>query len=392
MKIAVFVAELDIKGGTHKQVLRLAQHLDRQGHRVTILTRNFDPASTYSEFADLDVRSVAVVPTRHRVLARLASALALLKLAWKAERVDLLNIHDNRGVFFFACMRVLGRMSKTVWQINDLNPAFRVGNAAAGGASRRQAMHRSVNRWMARRVDRITVNVRKNRERVREHLGVDATVVHCGVDLPASFPPPQQPGAQQTLEVLSIGVFFRFRNYERLVDACAQAQDRLARPLRLTLVGDTRYDPAYADDVRRHAVSVNVDLAMRENLSDDELAAVMLASHVFAFVNIDQSWGLAVFEAAAFAKPVVLSRSVGAAELLADRAGIVLVDPLSAASIADALVGVLRDPARCSLLGGQAQAAVREMTWEAMYCRPVERLFEALAAASEPAESAAARH
>ena len=392
MKIALFVAELDIKGGTHKQVLRLAQHLDRQGHRVSILTRNYDPASTYPEFADLDVRSVTVAPTRHRVLARLASAFALLKLAWQAEQVDVLNLHDNRGVFFFACMSILRRMGKAVWQINDLNPAFRVGNAAAGGASRRQALHRSVNRWMARRVDRITVNVRKNRERVREHLGADAAVVHCGVDLPASFPPPRQPGLQETLEVLSIGVFFRFRNYERLVDACALVQDRLARPLRLTLVGDTRYDPAYADSVRRHAASSGVALVMRENLSEAELAATMLASHVFAFVNIDQSWGLAVFEAAAFAKPVVLSCSVGAAELLADRAGIVLVDPLSATSMADALGGVLRDPARCALLGGQAQAAVREMTWEAMYCRPVERLFEALAAASAPAEQAPARH
>jgi len=41
MRIAIIVRDLDIKGGTQKQVLRLAQFLKNKGHTVEIITYDY---------------------------------------------------------------------------------------------------------------------------------------------------------------------------------------------------------------------------------------------------------------------------------------------------------------------------------------------------------------
>ena len=194
MKIAIYVGELDIKGGTHKQVLRLAQHLIALGHELCVLTPNFVAAKTYVEFADLPVIALSALSDETvNWRARLRAKLAPLRLAWTMRQVDVLNIHDNRGVLFFIVATALRKARHTVWQINDLHPAFKIG--ASADASRRRLIdriHTAMNRWMARRVDTITVNVKKNVERVHVCLDRPALLFHCGVDLPDTAPAPKR--------------------------------------------------------------------------------------------------------------------------------------------------------------------------------------------------------
>ena len=99
-------------------------------------------------------------------------------------------------------------------------------------------------------------------------------------------------------------------------------------------------------------------------------------------MNVDQSWGLAVFEAAARAKPVILSSSVGAAELLGGKPGILMVDPLSPQDIADAIVSLATDPAQIQTTALQARDTVKDMSWDKLYCAPALALFEQLLTAS----------
>ena len=373
MKIALYVAELDIKGGTHKQVLRLAQYLVRQGHVVRLVTLTYMPLTTFPEFAQIDIVSIYEGPPQSR-LERLLRRLAPIRLAFKLPPMDIVNIHDNRGLLFFFTAWLLRRSFSYVWQINDLHPSFRIGNCASFPRRWHQPIARGLNRLMARRVDRITVNVGKNVARVQQYLGVDAELLHCGVDLPTqevsmSLPP------MTPFRILSTGVFFRYRNYERLVEASAKAARQSSQHVALTIVGDTRYDPEYAQQVREMADAQGIQLSIKENLSDEELHQEIANCHVFAFVNIDQSWGLAVFETAARGRGVVLSNSVGAAELLSDLPGFYLVDPTSIDGISQALVSFIRNPQQCREYGKAAASSVYDMTWDKMYSSKVEALF-----------------
>lgn len=373
MKIAIYVAELDVKGGTHKQVLRLAEYLVRQGNSVRLFTPTYVPSTTFPEFEKLDIVKLYDGPPRSR-LERLIRRTAPLRLALKLPLMDVVNIHDNRALPFFFTAWLLNRARSYVWQINDLHHSFRLGNSTNGPTRWYHPIARALNRLMAHLVDSVTVNVGKNVERVRQSLGVNAELLYCGVDLPAKAVnmslPPITP-----FRVLSTGVFFTYRNYERLIEAAAQAVEQLGQPLELTIVGDTRYAPGYVQQVRTIANSKRVNLSIKENLSEKELEDEIANCHVFAFVNIDQSWGLAVFETAARGRAVILSNSVGAAELLSNSAGVYLIDPTSVDQITQALIGFMTNPQQCREYGQAAAYSVSDMTWDKMYCSKVEALF-----------------
>ncbi len=379
MKVALYVAELDIKGGTHKQVLRLAQHLIRQGHHVEVLTPTYVAKATYADFRDIPVTAADCRQERSDgFVGRIARFLTPIKLAFRMKPAEVLHVHDNRCFLFFATAWLLGRARCRVWQINDLHPAFRIGaSSEVSLPAWKRRLHVFSNRWMAGRMDAVTVNVGKNRERVRSHFGIDAHLFHCGTDLPADLPQPKA-SDDGPLQVLSAGAFMPYRNYETLIDGCAIARRTLCKALELTIIGDTRYHPDYVEAVRLRATGAQITLQLRENLVQTEFDAEMERSDVFAFVNIDQSWGLAVFEAAARGRPIVLSESVGASELLAGHPGFEIVDPRSATAIAQALVMLLQDSANCARLGLEAQRYTRTMSWARMYCAPVEALFRQL--------------
>jgi len=375
MKIAIYVSELDVKGGTHKQVLRLAEYLVASGHTIEVITPIFDAVNTYPEFKSFKILTY-MRPLRPGLISAAIRRMRSIGLAFKMTRSEIVNLHDNRCILFFTTAWLLRKGKGFVWQINDLHPAFRVGAHKHGlPPSLRSRWQRTLNYWMAQKVDTITVNVGKNAERVSLLFKRAAILLHCGVDFPHK---PFAPLAidKSEFKILSTGVFFPYRNYESLVLACSIAQKKISTGLRLTIVGDTRYDKSYADYIVALASQNGVSIDVRENLSQDALDKLTENHHIFAFLNIDQSWGLAVFEAAARFKPIILSKSVGASELLAGQPGFFIVDPQSVDEIASTIERLFNERelyARASL---DVQLVVKDMSWRTMYCAPVEKLFQ----------------
>jgi phosphatidylinositol alpha-1,6-mannosyltransferase len=77
-----------------------------------------------------------------------------------------------------------------------------------------------------------------------------------------------------------------------------------------------------------------------------------------------EGWGNVFIEAAACGKPVVVGDSGGAREALVDGETGVLVDGTSVGGVADAVAGLLSDPARARAMGEAGRARVlRHHTW-----------------------------
>jgi hypothetical protein len=193
MRVALYVSELDVKGGTHKQVLRLAQYLFRRGHQVQVFTPIFYLEKTFPEFKDIDIVELYKKPPRTSI-GKLTRRLAPISIAIKLPKVDVLNIHDNGSLLFFFTSWILKRSQCCIWQINDLHHSFRIGNSTKVVARWHHPISRMLNQLMARMVDHITVNVGKNVTRVQKHLGANAALMYCGVDFPthtvdSSIPP-----------------------------------------------------------------------------------------------------------------------------------------------------------------------------------------------------------
>ena len=92
---------------------------------------------------------------------------------------------------------------------------------------------------------------------------------------------------------------------------------------------------------------------------------------MFIFINIDQSWGLAIFEAMSCGLPVIVSESVGATEILADQHDALIVNPLDAKNIANIIIDLMAQPERYKQLSQNATNFTHKYTWEKSYSIPM---------------------
>src|SRR5580698_4164524 len=116
MKVCLLIESLSVRGGTHKQLLRLAQYLRSSGDRVDIVTREYEPSQCYEEFGGFEIRTAARGVSGR--LGRIASGLRLEAMI--PEDSDVLNVHDQGCELIVLESLRRRRALPVVWQINDL--------------------------------------------------------------------------------------------------------------------------------------------------------------------------------------------------------------------------------------------------------------------------------
>ena len=97
-------------------------------------------------------------------------------------------------------------------------------------------------------------------------------------------------------------------------------------------------------------------------VSDEELAALYAHAAAFCYPSLLEGFGLPVLEAMAAGAPVVTSRGTATEEVLGGCG--LAVDPLDAASIADALASLIDDPEQRARFATMARARAAEFTWD----------------------------
>lgn len=91
-----------------------------------------------------------------------------------------------------------------------------------------------------------------------------------------------------------------------------------------------------------------------------DIPQVLAASDVLAFPSVVPHFARPILEAGAMARPVVASRLGGPLELVQEGVTGLLVPPGNPGALAEALVGLLKDPARMLRLGEAGYAQARE--------------------------------
>jgi glycosyltransferase involved in cell wall biosynthesis len=162
------------------------------------------------------------------------------------------------------------------------------------------------------------------------------------------------------LVIIYTGRLLRGKGLETLLEALAVVAPHEARA-RLVLVGSGAGQALSVEDALRERVgglglSDRVVFAGRlEDVSD-----ALRASDVFVFPSLFEALGISLIEAAACGLPCIGSRTGGIVDVLGDGRAGVLVPPGDAGALADALRGLLQDPARRAALGAGARATALE--------------------------------
>lgn len=387
MKIGIVTWRLDFCGGSEKQVVELALELQQQGHEVRVYAAYCDPQRCYPE----RLQQLKTVKYLHRsypfassTVGRIRSYLATIGMQRRLAQLidddlDVVNCHEYR--VFPAGIRYRRRTGvPMIGMVND-SPAY------AGVQTWRQHPLKFAVTWLKRRwfgasmraADRITVLSRFVQQQLEQYCRVDnAAIVHSGLDLTGYPWSPKAPVPDAPLQILSVGNFFPWRRYEDLVQALALLHAQ-GRAFHLHHIGSAAGDLPYAARIRNLVAHTGLaaHVTFHGATSEAEHTRQLIAADVLVLPNHPQTWSLIVFEVMAIGRPVILTATCGAAEVLTDGVDALFVPPYAPQAIAGQLQRLMDDPALRTRLSIAGRALVEaHITWT-QYAHRLVRLYTA---------------
>jgi phosphatidylinositol alpha-1,6-mannosyltransferase len=203
--------------------------------------------------------------------------------------------------------------------------------------------------------------------------GVPVSVLYPGADVDAFRPDLDvddvraRHGLQDRPVVVCVSRLVRRKGQDVLIRAMDEVVRRVPDAA-LLIVGAGPYGPT----LERMAFDAPPrSVMMAGQVGEDELPRYYAAGDVFAMpcrtrkggLEVE-GWGNVFVEAAACARPVVVGDSGGARESLVDGVTGRLVDGADVGQVADAVAGLLEDPARAAAMGRAGRDRVeRSFTW-----------------------------
>ncbi|MBQ9726918.1 MAG: glycosyltransferase family 4 protein [Kiritimatiellae bacterium] len=318
-------------------------------------------AAALPEGADIRVAGCGPLSPRSQLrLPRLLRALG----------ADLYHA-PNFMVPYRAFRRGGGGRVRCVATIHDAIPLVVPDYAPRSRTSRMKALYRWCLRETALRADALfTVSETSRRDVLRAlalppEAAARVRAVHNGVD-PAFRADGRAPvrAADDPAErvLLYVGRRDPYKNVSMLVEAFAAARAAAPFPVRLVVAGprDPRY-PEAENAARALGVADAVDFT--GSLGFAELAALYRRADLLVHPSRYEGFGLQIAEAFASGLPVLCTDGGAAPETAGDAARVV---PLAggAAAFADAILALLRDPARLARLREAGLRRAPLFTWE----------------------------
>ncbi len=175
--------------------------------------------------------------------------------------------------------------------------------------------------------------------------------------------------------VLYAGNIKPHKNVDRLIEAFALLRQRGYTDVRLLLIGD---DISRYSSLRRlvHRHQLHQQVRFLGFVSVDTLAALYRLARVFVFPSLYEGFGLPPLEAMANGTPVITSNVSSLPEVVGDAA--LLIDPLDATSIADAMARVLTDADLRADLVRRGRERAKAFSWERSVARTHEIYMDVL--------------
>lgn len=391
MDIALIMHELLVEGGGERQCVSLARALALGGHQVTLYTSAYDRANCFPEICK-DLKIVDVGRGRFSRLRKvkfLRGYLDMKRLASAVNRPhEIWNPHHWPAQWGAVWLkRKLG--GAVVWMCND------VPNLREKAQQRRSigmipaAVHRlyyAYDRAQNRRVD-LTLFLSNWAEREFKAIYSGPTrVVRSGAD-PFRF---AQGGDRQKIRnrfgyssgdfvLLWLGIFMPHRRLQDAIEAVSRLKSK-GFPVKLLLAGSDRSFPEYFNSLKALAAQLGVtgEVTFAGKVDDEEIGDFYCSCDAFVFPNENQTWGLAVLEAMACGRPVLVSRGAAVHEVLTDGENALLFPPRNPEALAARIQELISQPSLGGRIAQQGMSLVREkFTWE-QFARQIEDVCKEL--------------
>jgi phosphatidyl-myo-inositol alpha-mannosyltransferase len=359
--------EWTVPGGVGNHVRALAGELRRCGHRVDVLAPAERPVA---EPGFVGLGGSLAVPYNGSV-ARIAfgpRALHRVRRAVRQGGYDLLHVHEPLSPS-------VGLLAVTSTRV----PTVGTFHANLDRSLALEAAGPLLGRVYNRLAGRIAVSA-SARDTWQGHFGGAMAVVPNGV-APEFFagPAPLDGWRGQGPTVLFVGRLEPRKGLAYLVRAFLRLKPAYPR-LRLLVVG--------RDDRRQREAAMamvpprlRADLVFVGSVPQADLPSYYASADVFCAPSLGgESFGIVLAEAMAVGLPVVCSDIGGYRDVVHDGTDGLLVPPRDPEALAEALAGLLDNPARLAAMGQAATGAARRYAWEVVAAQVTEVYRTALGA------------
>jgi glycosyltransferase involved in cell wall biosynthesis len=226
-------------------------------------------------------------------------------------------------------------------------------------------------RQAARRAARILTVSQASKDDILHYLGVATDrvdVIPNALDEKLATAPPADAVARVADRfqlnapfILYTGNIKPHKNVDRLIEAFALLKRRGMDDVQLLIIGD---NISKAPELRRlvHRFQLHRQVRFLGFVSDEVLGALYRLTRVFVFPSLYEGFGLPPLEAMAAGAPVITSNVSSLPEVVGDAA--ILVDPLDAPALADAIARVLGDEGLRADLIQRGHERVRQFSWD----------------------------
>ena len=350
-RVLLLTDEMEV-GGTQRQIVHIARHLDRDRFEPAVLFfRN--PSFFVGELEQAGVR-VIQVPKRGRLdvgfVWRLVQTL-------RRERYDVMQCFAFSGELWGAVARRLLPRARRPALISSVRGVYEWYSAG----------HWRIKRWVSGQSERVIANSRMGAAYACERMGLPAEAIRVsynGVQAEQGAPRLRAElavPAHGTL-VLFVGRLVVHKDVPTLLQAVAALKGRVPG-LRLAIAGDGPLQAELAAAVQRQGLDDVVHLLGQR----DDVPDLIASADVLVLPSLREGLSNVILEGMMGGRPVVASRAGGNVELIEhDRSGL-LFDVGDAQALAAALERLAGDGALRARLGdGARQRAQAEFSIPAM--------------------------
>ncbi len=225
-------------------------------------------------------------------------------------------------------------------------------------------------KWSARHATRVIAISEATRRDLVRYTGISPSkisVIYHGVH--ARFKPSDQATSQATAAKYNLhGPYLLFvstiqprKNLVRLIEAYAQARQHAPNLPPLALGGKPGW---LTTQIETRAAELGIADSVRflGYVADDDLPALLSGATLYLLPSLYEGFGMTVLEAMACGTPVITANVASLPEVAGDAA--LLIDPLSTAALATAILTLWSSPAQRAELRERGRAWAAQWTWE----------------------------
>jgi len=360
LKVVLTQANLTLKGGAERVVLKIAQHYD-----APIYVAEYNKDTTFAEFEELDVNVITKGEKYAKSRATQGLKYGLSFLNYKIEEdYDVINAHIapshwirklNDRVLWY-CHTPLREIYDLYKYRQSLRPIYKRPFYALGATAVKWIDKKVVNN-----IEYIFANSENTKSRIVKYYGrTDAEVLNGGVEIERYrnegddnyffYPSRFSPNKRQLYTVEAFNIFkkkYKKSNYK------------------LVLAGAVSKDPFYYDyyvKVKERAQRVG-DIEILEDVDDERLLDLYSKCTAVLYTPVNEDYGLVPLEGMASGKPIIAVNEGGPKETVEDKKTGYLVN--SEKEMADKMLAFAYDKDLAEQLGKNGLKRVRKYySWD----------------------------